>query len=60
MMTTFVAVPDSGVCAEFAFKNADGARAANIMGHEDVGLDPDIIAGLHPAFARRAGENLLS
>ena len=49
----FLAVPDSCVCAEFPFKNADGARTADIVGHQNVGFDPDIIAGFDPAFARR-------
>ena len=33
-----VAVPDLGGLAELALENADGARAANVMGHQDVRL----------------------
>src|SRR5262249_1810132 len=36
-----MAIPDLGVLAEFALKDTDSARSANIMGHENVGLDPD-------------------
>ena len=44
-MTTLVLVPDLGVAAEFFVEDADGARAADIVGHEDIDIDPDILAG---------------
>src|SRR5579859_1088883 len=56
----FVPVPDLGIFAKFAFKDADRAGAANVMGHEDIGLDPDIVAGLDPALAAGPGEKLFS
>ena len=55
-----VAVPDLGVLAELAFEHADGARAANVVRHEHVGVHPDVVARLHAGFAGRAGENFFS
>src|ERR1041385_873546 len=56
----FVAVPDLGLFSELAFKDPDRARSTNVVRHEDVGIDPDIIAGLHAAFAGGACENFFS
>ena len=53
----FVFVPDFGGLAELAFEHADGARPANIVRHEHVGADPDVVTGLHTRFAGGAGEN---
>src|ERR1017187_5949439 len=52
-----LAVPHFGVGAELALEHADGARAAHVMGHENVYVHPDIIAGLHRFLARRAGHD---
>src|SRR5882762_1673248 len=43
----FVAIPDLCVLAEFTFEHTDGAGAADVMGHEDVDIDPDVVAGLN-------------
>src|ERR1051325_4007967 len=56
----FVAVPDFGVFAEFAFEHADGPRAANIVGHQHIGSDPHVFAGFNARLAGRAGQNFLS
>src|SRR5204863_4067700 len=56
----FVAVPDFSVFAEFAFEHADGPRAANIVGHQHIGIDPHVVAGFNAGFSRRAGQNFLS
>ena len=40
-----VFVPDLGVLAELFVEDADGARAADVVGHEDIDIDPDIFAG---------------
>ena len=47
----FVPVPDFGGLAKLAFEHANGARAANVVGHQHIGVDPYIIAGLHPGLA---------
>src|ERR1019366_6151411 len=41
----FLAVPDLGVLAEVMLEDADGAWAAHVVGHEDVRIDPDVVAG---------------
>jgi len=55
----FVFVPDLGGLAELAFEDADGARPANVMRHEHIGIHPDVVAGLHARLAGGAGENFL-
>ena len=52
-----VFVPDFGVLAEFAFEHANGPRPADVVRHEDVGVDPNVIAGLDFWFTRGAGED---
>ena len=54
-----VAVPDLGGFAKLPLEHADGPRPADIMRHQDVGLHPNIVAGLNPGFARRAGQYCL-
>ena len=50
-----VAVPDLGVLAEVLLEDADGARPADVVRHEDVDIDPDVVAGRdRVAAARRA------
>ena len=53
-----VAVPDLGVLAEVLLEDADGARAADVVRHEDVDVDPDVVAGLHGVAAGVAGQDL--
>ena len=53
----FVFVPDLRVLAELAFEHADGARPANVVRHEHVGVHPDVVAGLHARLAGGAREN---
>ena len=50
-----VAVPDLRVLAELAVEHADRARSAHIMRHQDIGLHPNIIAGLQPGPCRPRG-----
>src|SRR5205085_5594423 len=40
----FCRVPNLGVLAELTLENPDRPRPADIMRHEDVGIDPDVIA----------------
>src|SRR5207302_1929134 len=54
-----VAVPDPGVLAEVLLEDADGAWAAHVVGHEDIGIDPDIVAWRHASLAGVPGEDLL-
>jgi len=56
----FVAVPDFRILAELAFEHTDGARPADVMGHQHIGLDPHIISGLDSGLAGRARQNLFS
>ena len=53
-----VAVPDLRGLAELALEDPDRARPADIVRHQDVGLDPHIVAGLNPGFASRPGKYL--
>ena len=54
-----VAVPDLGVLAEVLLEDADGAGAADVVRHEDVDVDPDVVAGLDAVAAGVAGQDLL-
>jgi hypothetical protein len=53
-------IPDFGVLAEFAFEDADRAGATNVMGHQYVSVDPDVVAGLDGGFAGGTGEDFFS
>ena len=53
-----VAVPDLGVLAEVLLEDADGAGAADVVRHEDVDVDPDVVAGLDGVAAGVAGQDL--
>jgi hypothetical protein len=55
-----VFVPDLRGLAELAFEHADGARAANVVRHEHVGIHPDVVAGLHGFFSGGAREDFFS
>src|SRR5262249_16890982 len=55
----FVRVPDLGVGAEVFLENANRPRATNVVGHEDIDIDPHIIAWLNRVAPRVASENLL-
>ena len=52
-----VAVPDLGVLAEVLLEDADGARAADVVRHEDVDVDPDVVAGPNAVAAGMAGQD---
>ena len=52
----FIFVPDFGVLAELAFEHADGSRPANVVRHEHVGVDPDVVARRDFRFARSPRE----
>ena len=54
----FVFIPDPGGLAEFALEDANGSRSADVVGEEDVGLNPHIFARLDMALAAGAGEQL--
>jgi hypothetical protein len=43
--------------SEFALKNADGARAADVMGEQDIDAHPDIVTGLHVPYPGRFGQD---
>src|SRR6185369_1505324 len=56
----FITIPDFGGLAEFAFEDANGARPANVVSHEDIGLDPDVVSGLDAGLAGCAREYFFS
>ena len=39
-------------------EDADGARAADVVGHEDIDVDPDVLAGRHAGLSRVLGQDL--
>ena len=45
---------------ELALENADGPRTAHVVGHQNVCIHPDVVAGLDGGFASGAGEDLFS
>src|SRR5262249_43602178 len=53
-----VTVPDPGVLAEVLLEDADGPGPADVMRHEHVDVDPDIIARLNVIAAGVASKNL--
>ena len=54
-----LAVPDLGVLAEVLLEDADGARAADVVRHEDVGIDPDVVARQTRFAPGMPGQDLL-
>ena len=48
-------VPDPGVFPELALEHANGPRTAHIMRHQNVHVDPDVVARLYRFLARRPG-----
>jgi hypothetical protein len=53
-------IPDLGILSEFAFENPDRARSTNVMGHQYICLDPDIIACGYLGFASGSGQDFFS
>ncbi len=51
-----VAVPNLRVLAELPLENADGARPADVVGHEHVHFDPHVVARLDAGLPAGAGE----
>ena len=54
----FFFVPNLRVTTKFFFKDANRARSTNIMGHQQVGIHPNIFARANVALARRFCQNL--
>src|SRR5207249_3451769 len=52
-------VPDAGGPAELALEDTDRPRAADVVGHEDVGADPDVLARLDRRLPGGARQDLL-
>ena len=53
-------VPDLGVLAELLLEDADGARAADVVRHQHVDVDPDVLARLDAASCRRGLARIFS
>src|SRR5438445_9552046 len=56
----FVLVPDLRALSEFALEHADRSGSANVVGHENVRFDPNIISSPNPALARGASQYFFS
>ena len=54
----FLPIPHFCVRTEVFLENADGGGAADVMRHEDIGVNPDVIAGHDAGFIGMAGEDL--
>src|SRR5258706_11280759 len=54
-----VAVPNFRELPKFALEDPDSPRAANIMGHQDIGPHPNVFACLCARLAGGPGEDLL-
>ena len=54
-----LAVPDLGIRAELLVKDSDRPGTADIMGHEDVYVHPDVVAGSDAFVPGMPGQNLL-
>src|SRR5438132_529862 len=52
-------VPDPGLSAEMLLEDADGPWTANIVRHEDVHVDPDVVARPNLVAPSMAGEDFL-
>jgi hypothetical protein len=52
-------VPDLGVGPELLLEDADGAGAADVVRHEHVDVDPDVLPGLEAGALRRPRQDLL-
>lgn len=52
-----VAVPNFCMGPKFPFEYADSAGPTNVVRHENVRFDPDILAGLDTGFASRASQD---
>ena len=38
-------------------EHSDGTRPAHVVGEQDVGVDPDVVAGLNPGLPAGPGED---
>jgi len=56
----FIFVPHFCGLAELTFEHADRARPANVVRHQYVGADPDIVAGLDVRLAGSPREQFFS
>src|SRR6185436_3680258 len=55
-----IAIPNLGGFAKFPLKNTYGARPADVMGHQYIRLDPNVVPGLYLGFARGPREDLFA
>ncbi len=56
-MTSFFGSQTLAAWAELALEDADGARAADVVGHEDVHVHPHVVASLDMRFATGTREH---
>ena len=55
-----VCIPDPGILAKVLLEDADSRWSTDIMGHENVGIDPNIFVGTDAVPAGVASENFFS
>ena len=55
----FFFIPHPGLSAEMLLEDADGPGAADIVRHEDVHVDPDVVSRLNLVAPGMAGEDFL-
>src|SRR5262249_33565950 len=53
-------IPDARLCAELFLKYLDRSRPADIMRHQHIHVDPDVIPRLNRAAAGMPGQNFFS
>ena len=53
----FLAVPYLGVAPELPVELPDGARPTHVVGEQDIGVDPEVVAGLNPGLPAGPGED---
>ena len=52
-------IPDLCILAEVLLENADGPGTADVMRHQDVGIDPDVVARLDALLSGVTSKNFL-
>jgi len=53
-----VGIPDLRGLSKLASEDPDRAGTANVVRHQDIGLNPHIVSSLHPGFSSRPGKYL--
>jgi len=57
-MTTLSRSQTLAFWREMLFEDADGSRPTNVMGHQHIDIDPNVIAGLNAGPMGSTGKDL--